>query len=398
MIIDSSNISLTAQHLATRRQQQQQSLQLFQVDQQGNLQASVEVSRDQLQQSAAAMATRVERQDSAALDPQLTAELAQQAAATPARPEISAETPEQSQLSSQPPITGTSSTDKSSTNEVDQPTLDPRTQLIKSILERMIGKTIKIGNHSEPSAERSAQASQPPERPAESVAEADSGPSELGMRYQSYQSIDEFEQTSFQAQGKVRTRDGREIDFALAMTMSRHFSEQSSLVIEAGAKLKDPLVINFDGKAAELHSNRFAFDLDADGEQDQIHQLASHSGMLALDKNGDGTINDGTELFGATSGDGFADLAKYDQDGNNFIDEADSVFDQLKVWIKDDQGNDQLLGLKQLGVGALYLGSTDTPFDLKGTANELQGKIRATGVYLAESGATGSLQQLDLVV
>ncbi|MEH6823502.1 MAG: hypothetical protein V7629_06285 [Motiliproteus sp.] len=63
MIIDNSSVSLSAQHLATRRQQQQQSLQLFQVDQQGNLRASVEVSRDQRQQSVEVMATRVNRQD-----------------------------------------------------------------------------------------------------------------------------------------------------------------------------------------------------------------------------------------------------------------------------------------------------------------------------------------------
>lgn len=393
MIIDNSSVSLSAQHLATRRQQQQQSLQLFQVDQQGNLRASVEVSRDQRQQSAEVMATRVNRQD-----PLLVAELAQQHAAQ-LRSESAPTAPEQqSILTTRRPISGVSSNAASATGDADQPVLDPRTQLIKSILERMIGKTIKISSASDLSVSRSNQTSPPTEQPPEASPELDSGSTEIGMRYQSHRINEEFEQTAFQAQGKVRTRDGREIDFALGMTMSRHFSEQSSLVIEAGAKLKDPLVINFDGKAAELLSNRFKFDLDADGEQDQIHQLASHSGMLALDSNGDGRINDGRELFGALSGDGFADLAEYDQDGNNFIDEADAVFEQLKIWIKDDQGNDQLLGLKELGVGALYLGATDTPFDLKGTDNELQGKIRATGVYLSELGAAGTLQQLDLVV
>jgi hypothetical protein len=392
MIIDNSSVTLSAQHLATRRQQQQQSLQLFRVDPQGNLQASVEIRRDQLQLSAQAMATRVNRQDPGLRDQLLTATQAQQQAAA-----------QQPAAAAQPPITGfqpsigASANVASTASEANQPVLDPRTQLIKLILERMIGRAIKIGYSADPAAERSPQAT-PPEPPVESTPEPSAGSTQLGMRYQSYQMIEEFEQSAFQAQGKVRTRDGREINFSLTLTMSRHYVEQSSLLIEAGAKLKDPLIINFDGKAAELHSNRFEFDLDADGVADQIHQLVSHSGMLALDKNGDGRINDGRELFGALSGDGFADLAQYDQDGNGFIDQADSVFEQLKVWIKDDQGNDQLLGLTELGVGALYLGSTDTPFDLKGTDNELQGKIRATGVFLTESGSAGTLQQLDLVV
>ena len=44
--------------------------------------------------------------------------------------------------------------------------------------------------------------------------------------------------------------------------------------------------------------------------------MLNGSGYLALDKNGDGTINDGSELFGTRNGDGFADLAQYDEDGN----------------------------------------------------------------------------------
>ena len=67
-------------------------------------------------------------------------------------------------------------------------------------------------------------------------------------------------------------------------------------------------------------------------------------------------INDGNELFGTKSGDGFKDLAKYDKDRNGWIDEADDIFDDLRIWTKDEQGNDKLLTLKEAGVGAIYLG------------------------------------------
>ena len=54
--------------------------------------------------------------------------------------------------------------------------------------------------------------------------------------------------------------------------------------------------------------------------------LGSGSGFLALDKNGNGKIDDGSELFGTKSGDGFADLAEYDSDGNGWIDEKGRVY------------------------------------------------------------------------
>ena len=82
----------------------------------------------------------------------------------------------------------------------------------------------------------------------------------------------------------------------------------------------DPLVINLDGNIAELSDQTFLFDLDGDGEMDEISELSAKSGFLALDKNGDGTINDGTELFGTRSGNGFQDLSAYDTDHNGFID------------------------------------------------------------------------------
>ena len=91
-------------------------------------------------------------------------------------------------------------------------------------------------------------------------------------------------------------------------------------------------------------------------------QMESNMIFLLLDRNEDGKINDGSELFGTKSGDGFRDLSEYDEDRNGWIDENDSVFSKLKVWTKDSEGNDKLLNLKQADVGAIYLGNIDTEF------------------------------------
>ncbi len=129
--------------------------------------------------------------------------------------------------------------------------------------------------------------------------------------------FEEAESTSFSTTGTVKTADGREINFNVNVGMSREFEEYYREDLElASFTFCDPLVINLDTDMAQLEDQTFYFDIDGDGEQDEVAQLKSGSGYLALDKNGDGVINDGKELFGTESGNGFADLAKYDEDGN----------------------------------------------------------------------------------
>ncbi|MEW8206853.1 MAG: hypothetical protein AB2746_12075, partial [Candidatus Thiodiazotropha taylori] len=76
----------------------------------------------------------------------------------------------------------------------------------------------------------------------------------------------------------------------------------------------------------------------------------------------------------------------------------DSIYRRLRIWTKSADGQDSLMALGQTGVGAIYLGSVETPFLLKDAGNETLGQIRQTGIYLSEDGETGTLQQLDLVV
>jgi hypothetical protein len=218
-----------------------------------------------------------------------------------------------------------------------------------------------------------------------------------GLEYDRMERREEVETTSFQAEGLIRTQDGHEVAFQVRLNMSRSFVEENRLSIRAGdAALKDPLVLNFDGRAAELGSQTFRFDIDADGTADQISTLSSGSAFLALDRNGDGTVTDGSELFGPQTGDGFAELAALDQDGNRWIDANDPIFNKLRVWSVDPTGRSTLAALGEVGVGAIYLGSADTPFQLKSPDNELLGQVRATGVFIREDGTVGTVQQIDL--
>lgn len=209
----------------------------------------------------------------------------------------------------------------------------------------------------------------------------------------------ESETTSFSTTGVVKTADGREISFGVNLQMSRSFTEYYSESHDIGIlNCTDPLVINLNGNIAGLSDQTFFFDLDGDGKKEEISSLQWGSGYLALDLNGDGVINDGSELFGTKSGNGFADLAKYDADGNGWIDENDAIWDKLLIWTKDEDGNDKLYHLSEAGVGAVCLQNAGTEFSLNSMKdNHTNGVIRNTGIFLYENGNIGTVQHLDLV-
>ncbi len=214
----------------------------------------------------------------------------------------------------------------------------------------------------------------------------------LSWTSSSEQHYSEREQTRVCARGEVKTADGRCIAFDFRLDMARSFERHQKLNTSGEIELKDPLVINFSGSAAALDEVRIDFDLDADGQPEQIPGIGQGNGFLVFDRNDNGRADDGSELFGALSGNGFADLASLDADGNGWVDEGDPDFSRLHVWQGADFGT-----LAQHGIGALGTAAVNAPFSLKTSQNELLGEIRAVGIYLRESGEVGSLQQLDLV-
>ena len=218
-----------------------------------------------------------------------------------------------------------------------------------------------------------------------------------GGEYSEYHLHYESESTSYEAKGKVVTEDGREIEFGLSVSMSRTFLEESRLDISYGDPIYcDPLVINMNSVPGEVSDQSFSFDIDADGIEDKISRLVNGAGFLALDKNEDGLINDGSELFGAVTGDGFEELAEYDEDGNGWIDENDKIFDKLRIWTKDEEGRDALLTLKEGDIGAISLQHARTRFTVTSDTNAALSQVKSSGLFLHEStGRAGSIQQMD---
>ena len=218
----------------------------------------------------------------------------------------------------------------------------------------------------------------------------------VGDRVEISSTYMESQALNFQVQASVYAK-GKEIEISLDVSLSRSFLKQTNITLDLKAQLQDPLVISLDGTMPSLSSKTFSFDIDSDGKSDQISQLNANSAFLALDKNQNGKIDNGNELFGTKSGDGFKDLSIYDDDKNGWIDENDAIFDKLQIWQKDGDKS-KLIALGEVGIGAIFLGNTTTPFSLKSGTNALLGEIKSSGFFLYENGLAGVISQVDLVV
>ncbi|MBN2897743.1 MAG: hypothetical protein JXO44_03115 [Clostridia bacterium] len=219
-----------------------------------------------------------------------------------------------------------------------------------------------------------------------------------GIRY--YHSVEEekHQQMDFAAKGTVKLENGREIEIDYHLHMSESSYKRATETFLAGDALIDPIVINYSGKSSGLTQEKYAFDIDMDGEKDQISFAAQGAGFLALDRNNNGTIDDGSELFGPSTNDGFGELSAYDEDGNGWIDENDAVFNQLRIWERNPDGTSKLMALGEVGIGAIYLKNATTLFDFSDDLLNLQGQMRASSIFLREDGTAGSVHEVDLKI
>ncbi len=217
------------------------------------------------------------------------------------------------------------------------------------------------------------------------------------VNFSQYQFLSESQRLTMSSHGVIKVEDGREIDFSLYLQLQQDatYKASESLVLEV-QQMKDPLVINFGAESVSLTDQYFEFDLEGDGELETIASLGSGSGYLVLDRNGNGKIDDGTELFGTRTGQGFAELAEFDNDDNLWIDENDAIFSELSIWVKDSDGNDQQRSLKDVGVGAIYLGSASGTFALHSSSGGVLGEVKSSGLFLTESGEVRTIQEIDL--
>lgn len=204
---------------------------------------------------------------------------------------------------------------------------------------------------------------------------------------------------TFEALGQVTTEDGRGIDFMLALDFQRSSKSEQINQFVGNRNLIDPLMINLSGGAVEFSDLTFEFDLNADGEMETLSQTASGSGFIVFDKNQNGLIDDGSEMFGPQSGQGFAELREYDDDGNGWIDENDAIYTELGVMsfngVGDNDGR-EVQSLMSAEVGAIYLGSVASDYQLNTDSGIFAGTLKQSGIALSEDGRALLMQEVHL--
>ncbi|HOT29929.1 MAG TPA: hypothetical protein PLU72_17265 [Candidatus Ozemobacteraceae bacterium] len=153
-------------------------------------------------------------------------------------------------------------------------------------------------------------------------------------------------------------------------------------------KQADPLVLDLAGDGLDLGEAGEAatFDVNADGTLDKTGWVRGDDALLVYDRNGNGLLDDGSELFGDQNGspNGFAELSKYDGNRDGRIDSKDSIFKALKLY-RDLNGNGrvdagELQSLAQSEIVSLNLRFLRETAKLNGNSLLLRGSFeRADG-------------------
>lgn len=206
----------------------------------------------------------------------------------------------------------------------------------------------------------------------------------------------------FKTKAVIKTAD-KELDIDLNLSYTQEFYEsyKEKISFEKTVFI-DPLIIHYDLSSNYFDSMSdeltFEFDINSKGDNENIPLLKEGSGFLALDKNSNGTIDNGTELFGPNTNKGFNELKEYDEDHNSWIDENDSIFSDLRIWSKNEKGDDTLVTLGNANVGAIYLGDVASTFNYDKSVNEGLAHLKRSSIFLTEEGKAGLVTSVDFAV
>ena len=165
-----------------------------------------------------------------------------------------------------------------------------------------------------------------------------------------------------------------------------------------------PLVIDLDGDGTvetNKENSTVHFDHDNNGFAESTGWVGKDDGLLVRDINGNGQIDNGTELFGNNSvlssgekaANGFEALADLDSNNDGVFNSSDTAWDDVKVW-KDSNGNGivdegELLTLTQAGVSGINLDYQDST-----TTDENGNQHNQTGTFIKADGTTGSIHDV----
>ena len=136
----------------------------------------------------------------------------------------------------------------------------------------------------------------------------------------------------------------------------------------SGTHTVTPVVLDLDGDGLEylaLEQSMASFDFDGDGVAERTAWVGAEDGLLALDVDNDGRIDQRSELVFADYLEGantdLEGLVLFDSNANGLLDSGDAQWNQFVVWqdVNSDGTSDsgELRGLSELGIASISLAS-----------------------------------------
>ncbi|WP_339723649.1 hypothetical protein [uncultured Paraglaciecola sp.] len=207
------------------------------------------------------------------------------------------------------------------------------------------------------------------------------------------QRLYEYERLDYNTTLWLDESDGSFASHNFSLNYTRELDITTQLSMTA-VEFSDPLVLNIGAQRELFVKDKQKFDLDADGHKELIPELAEGAWYLAYDRNQNGRIDNGLELFGAQTGQGFTELAELDDNHNDLIESDDSLFDQLSLW----DGQQTLQSLAEGGIRAIALNAANTPFTFTDHLGNATAQIRQTSVFITDNNRLGAVHQVDIAV